>query len=477
MPGKLSPTQVAFNARGDGKFSQTFIEQSEFFRQKFNFPTDKWDDILHEAHDRAFIVAGAAKADLLDDLHQAVQKSITDGKSIQWFRKEFDAIVDKHGWEGWTGSETKAGRAWRTRVIYQTNISTSYAAGRYQQLTDPELLKLRPNWEYRHSDSVRHPRPLHVSWSGTILPADDPWFHTHFPPNGFLCHCRIAAVGKDKYNPPPDDGNYIYKDKKGGEHTLPKGVDYGFGYTPGRSVAKNMQPFIDNKIASLPTQLGKALKSDIANRAKQITDSVSDSLTLPKSGIAKTATAHALKAIDKLHNVENLPSIPVKNSSSVKFQGQYSWYPQSGQPNAIAISTASVNPPLIAAHEIGHFLDNQVLGKQGTYASVSDALFKNWRTAIEESIATKALKDLKAQAASSAAKKRVAYYLSLWEQWARSYAQWVATRSDDATLIEQVKKIVQNGNSVYAASQWTDQDFEPIANAIDEIFKTLGWLK
>lgn len=40
------------------------------------------------------------------------------------------------------GENSPAGVAWRTKVIYQTNMTTSYAAGRYQELTDPEFLAL-----------------------------------------------------------------------------------------------------------------------------------------------------------------------------------------------------------------------------------------------------------------------------------------------------------------------------------------------
>lgn len=265
MPLKLSPTQLAFNARGDGKFSLPFQEQIDFFRKKINLPTEWYDDILAAAHDRAFVVAGAAKADLLNDLRGAVDKAIADGKSIQWFRKEFSGIVQKNGWEGWTGSDTKAGRDWRTRVIYNTNIQASYNAGRYAQLTDPDLLKNYPNWKYIHNDTVAHPRPLHQSWSGTVLPHDDPWWDTHFTPNGYGCRCRIASAdpGEYKGHPAPDDGTYEKVDRNGVVHTLPKGVDYGFDYKPGASVQSQMTPFVDNKVASLPKELGKAFKADV----------------------------------------------------------------------------------------------------------------------------------------------------------------------------------------------------------------------
>ncbi len=265
MPLNLSPTQLAFNARGDGTFNLPFQEQIDYLQQKLDVPTQRWDDILNEAHDRAFIVAGAAKADLLNDFHTAINQAVAEGKSIGWFKKEFENIVQKNGWEGWTGSDTKAGRDWRARVIYNTNIRASYAAGRYAQLTDPELLQSRPYWKYIHNDTVAHPRPLHQSWNGTVLPYDDPFWSAHFPPNGFGCRCRITAVTARDYKglPPPDDGTYTKVDRYGVSHTLPKGVDYGWGYTPGGSVQTQMRGFIDNKAASLPAPLAKAFADDV----------------------------------------------------------------------------------------------------------------------------------------------------------------------------------------------------------------------
>jgi hypothetical protein len=478
MPLKLSPTQLAFNARGDGKFSLPFQEQIDFFRQKINLPTEHYDDILAAAHNRAFVVAGALKADLLNDLRGAVDKAIADGKTIQWFRKEFAGIIRAHGWEGWTGSDTQAGRDWRTRVIYSTNIQASYNAGRYAQLTHPDLLKYYPNWKYIHNDTVAHPRPLHKSWSGTVLPHDDPWWDTHFTPNGYGCRCRITSANPGEYKgqPAPNDGTYEKIDRNGVVHTLPKGVDYGFDYKPGAPVSDQMKSFIGNKAASLPEELGKAFKKDMGAR-KNSAPLLSSAFELPKNGLAKTAVNTVLMEIDGLHSTVELPKIPVKNSTSHSFQGRYVYLELSKKPVEIAISKYSVNPELTAAHEIGHFIDHQALWDIGTYASVKAPVLENWRAAIEASAATENLKTVLKTHSDSKTQKRAAYYLSAWEQWARSYAQWVATRSNNTAMIEQVQKITKASNPAYSASQWDAADFEPIALAIDEIFIKLGWLR
>jgi hypothetical protein len=135
----------------------------------------------------------------------------------------------------WTGEGTKAGEAWRTRVIYETNLSTSYAAGRFAQLKQGDY----PYWLYRHSDVVQQPRPQHVAWDGLVLPPDHDFWKTHFPPNGFGCKCRVVGMrspaaakrlGGDPDKPLPRGWND--RDAKG--QLL--GVDEGWDYTPGSSV-------------------------------------------------------------------------------------------------------------------------------------------------------------------------------------------------------------------------------------------------
>jgi uncharacterized protein with gpF-like domain len=111
-PPELTP---ALASTLDG-VRQQFQEQIDFFKAKLNLPSARWDDIWQAAHDRAFIVAGAQKADLLADLRAAVGRTVS-GQSIGEFRKDFAAAVAKSGWSGWTGEGSSAGVAWRTRVI------------------------------------------------------------------------------------------------------------------------------------------------------------------------------------------------------------------------------------------------------------------------------------------------------------------------------------------------------------------------
>lgn len=241
---------------------QQFLEQIDFFREKLNLPTDRWDNIWQDAHDRAFIVAGAQKADLLNDLRAAVDKA-NQGGSIGEFRKAFAAAVRNSGWSGWTGEGTTAGVAWRTRIIYQTNIATSYAAGRWQQLNDPELLTVRPYWRYIHNDSVITPRPQHKAWgdAGLTLRHDHPFWKTHFPPNGWGCMCSVQAVRGPKTGDatePPEGWNTV-QDKT----QAPPGIDKGWAYASGAGADLPLRQLVQDKLISYPPAIAKALAADI----------------------------------------------------------------------------------------------------------------------------------------------------------------------------------------------------------------------
>jgi uncharacterized protein with gpF-like domain len=240
--------------------SLPFLEAIEFFRNKLNLPTQRWDDLLGAAHDRAFVVAGAMQADLLMDLRAAVDKAIAEGTTLETFRKDFKRIVAERGWTGWTGEGTKGGRAWRTRVIYETNVFSSYSAGRYRQMK--EVAASRPYWRYRHSDASVVPRAEHVAWDGVILRHDDPFWAAHTPPNGWGCKCYIETLAerdlkKAGLKPTPKEKiRFNDEDPKTG---LPQGVDKGWDYQPGASVADELAQFQRAKVDSLIAQGAEVL--------------------------------------------------------------------------------------------------------------------------------------------------------------------------------------------------------------------------
>ncbi|MBY4646926.1 phage minor head protein [Vibrio alginolyticus] len=211
--------------------SLPFEEQIAYFRNKVNVPTERWADMWKQAHDRSFIVAGAMKDDLLADFRSAVDKAISEGKSLNWFKSEFKHIVASHGWE-------HNGHAnWRSQVIYETNLRQSYTAGREQQIE--QIKHRRPYGIYKHSGS-EHPRHDHLSWNNMVLPLDDPWWKTHTPINGFGCKCKKLTASKRtlerlglEVSQAPKIEHYDWVDKVTGEvHRVPKGVDPGFDYTP-----------------------------------------------------------------------------------------------------------------------------------------------------------------------------------------------------------------------------------------------------
>lgn len=207
-----------------------FQQQLDFFQRKVSVPTSGWRDLWQSDHAHGFMVAGANRLALVDDFRTTIEQLMRGGRTLADFQREFDQIVARHGWVGWTGEGSAAGRAWRTRVIWETNLQQSYNAGRYAQLTHPDMLEARPYWEYRHNDLgiSKMPRPQHKAWSGLVLRWDDPWWRSHFPQNGWGCKCGVRALG-------PADlrrrGLQVGTAPDGGT----SGIDDGFAYNPGES--------------------------------------------------------------------------------------------------------------------------------------------------------------------------------------------------------------------------------------------------
>lgn len=209
-------------------------EAISFLRQKANVQSATFGELEAEAHARAFTVAGAASDALLNDFRRGIDEALRGKTTLKELVKGFPDLTKRYGWE-YNGTP-----GWRAMIIYQTNISTAYAAGQYRQLTTPEALEMFPYWRYRHH-ACEHPRAQHLAWDGMILPANDPWFATHFPPNGWRCHCTVEPVSRRNLKKfgwsvseaPPIETRPWKNPATGKIEQVPVGIDPGFNSNPG----------------------------------------------------------------------------------------------------------------------------------------------------------------------------------------------------------------------------------------------------
>ncbi len=213
-----------------------FTEAIDFFRDKFRLPTRTWTDLWQGMHSKAFVVAGAQSDALLKDFQDALLKAMEGGLTLEDFRKDFDRIVATHGWS-YRGS-----RGWRSRVIFNTNMRTAGAAGRWAQIE--RLKQVRPYIRYVAVMDQRT-RPLHRQWHGTVLPVDDPWWNTHFPPCGWNCRCSVQSLSERdlkrfgyKVSPSAPPSPLVSRAVNTPSGVVlvktPEGIDPGFAYNPGK---------------------------------------------------------------------------------------------------------------------------------------------------------------------------------------------------------------------------------------------------
>lgn len=227
--------------------SLTFGEQRDFLRQKRPTPTDWWLDVMRGNHDRAFVIAGATDVAMLEEFQDALTGYVENGGTVNDFAADFDRIVQKYGWD------YRGERDWRIRTIFETNMRTSFMAGRLKQMRDPDVVKLRPYWQYVHADSriPMVPRKLHTDWDGIVLRWDDPWWDTHFPPNDWLCSCGVRSLtrsdlrrlGKDGPDEAPRDALLPVIDPASKQLIMqPAGIGYGWDYMPGDLWERGLVP-------------------------------------------------------------------------------------------------------------------------------------------------------------------------------------------------------------------------------------------
>lgn len=181
-------------------------EAVKYFESKGYRISFDWRQVWQEEHDRVFTVAGVARDDVLFDIRRTLTAALKEGWSRErWAREITPALKQK----GWWGSEVIAdedgrarvyqkGNASRLDLIFRQNVMTAHAAGRWQR--QQEAKKERPYLRYSAIMDGRT-RPAHRALDGMVFPADDPFWKTFYPPNGFRCRCMVVSLSRREVSP------------------------------------------------------------------------------------------------------------------------------------------------------------------------------------------------------------------------------------------------------------------------------------
>ncbi|WP_254866961.1 phage minor head protein [Salmonella enterica] len=180
-------------------------EAIAYFRAKGQHIGWNWYDTAVDVRARSFTVAKAARVDVLTTIQTEVERAISQGVSRQEFIDTLSPRLKKLGWWGKQVIVDSAGNAEtvqlgsprRLALIYNVNTRVAYNVGRYAHLMNST--DTHPFWQYVAVMDSRT-RPSHAALNGLVFRYDDPFWKTHYPPNGWNCRCRVRALSQERMN-------------------------------------------------------------------------------------------------------------------------------------------------------------------------------------------------------------------------------------------------------------------------------------
>ena len=268
---------MALPARG----FRTPAEVTSYFAAKGDQPSFAFQDVYAEEHALAFTVAKAVDAELRGAFRRTIGTAIGESQSFETWRKEIGQELTRLGWAKPRIVSDPTGRdpdklvdfssRRRLETIFWSNMRSARAAGQWQRIQKSK--RALPYLLYVRSASAE-PRPEHLAWVGIILPVDDPFWATHFPPNGWGCKCSVRQITRREAErllgstPDPEDENAIrytsdpadfgmreYRNRRTGEvREVPVGIDPGWETNPGltrtRTLVDRLQTELDTTAAA-----------------------------------------------------------------------------------------------------------------------------------------------------------------------------------------------------------------------------------
>lgn len=293
---------------------QTPPEITRYFEEKSLKPAFSWQDVWAQEHAYSFTVAKAVDLELLTLFKTSIQRAIDKGEGFESWREKLVPELQRLGWYGKRKVDDPTGK-WKSKIvdfsrparlenIFWSNVRTARAAGQWERIQRtkaslPYLLYVRT--------ASANPREQHLAFVGVMLPVDDNFWATHFPPNGWGCKCSVRQITRFEYQRRAATGDFLlepptietrpFVNRRTGEIThVPVGIDPGWGTNPGLSRAKTL---VDNVSARLEAAGEDAARKRIA----EIVNSPASKLLmgLSKSELIGLPVAHAGRFIAQMN--------------------------------------------------------------------------------------------------------------------------------------------------------------------------------
>jgi SPP1 gp7 family putative phage head morphogenesis protein len=164
----------------------------EFIERKVPRAVESWQELGAQEHARAFTAARTTGHDVIRDLYEGLLATMQDGGGESDFVDRMLPVLRDKGWLPQLDDQA-LGR--RVALIYDTNLRTSQAVGKWR--TFQRTKQLLP-YLYYNAVQDRRTRPSHAALHGLLLPVDHPVWLEVFAPCGFGCRCIMNALSRSQ---------------------------------------------------------------------------------------------------------------------------------------------------------------------------------------------------------------------------------------------------------------------------------------
>lgn len=161
-----------------------FEEAVDWFRALTPITDEDELELDEYARRRSWKVAGVAQLDIVEDLFESIGDAIETGQSFDAWKREQKELL-KSQW----GSPNSP----RVETIFRNATQQAHNAGRWQQMTKPDLMLARP---YGLFDGVRDSRQTEVckAWDGTVMLLSEFAAHRACPQLHHRCRSQIRNI-------------------------------------------------------------------------------------------------------------------------------------------------------------------------------------------------------------------------------------------------------------------------------------------